>query len=126
MLELIVKLVIYLVVLAGVLYLAYITTRFVAKGAGPKGMSGNIQILEKTPVGRDSYLLIVQVQERFLLLGVTPSGIEKIQELDHYEQKRPAPAADSDFAKLLANRLKNGKDKLLSGKKSGGTKDDLL
>lgn len=50
MLELIVKLVIYLVVLVGVLYLAYITTRFVAKGARPKGMSGNIQILEKTPL----------------------------------------------------------------------------
>ena len=59
MLELIVKLVIYLVVLVGVLYLAYITTRFVAKGARPKGMSGNIQILEKTPLGRDSCLLIV-------------------------------------------------------------------
>ena len=123
MLELIVKLVIYLVVLVGVLYLAYITTRFVAKGARPNRMSGNIQILEKTPLGRDSCLLIVQVQERYLLLGVTPSGIEKLQELDHYEPKEPATAVDSDFAKLLAGRLKDGKDKLLSGKKSGGSNE---
>ncbi|MBU9739375.1 flagellar biosynthetic protein FliO [Diplocloster agilis] len=121
MLELILKLFIYLVVLVGVLYLAYITTKFVAKGAGPKGMSGNIQILEKTPLGRDSCLLIVQVQERYLLLGVTPSGIEKLQELDHYEPKKSVTAADSDFAKLLAGRLKDGKDKLLNGKKSGGS-----
>ena len=56
-------------------------------------------------VGRDSFLVVVKVQEKILLLGVSPSGIEKLDKLDSYEKMEPAEAPP-DFVAVLSSQLK--------------------
>lgn len=63
---------------------AYFVSRFVAKKYQPSGgtATGNMEILDRTMVGKDSWLLLVKVAGRVFLLGVTGQRVEKIEELD--------------------------------------------
>ncbi len=98
------KLLLYFAVLIGVLVLAYYTTKLIAGTAGPRQASANIKILEKVMLGKDSYLLIAQIQERIVLLGVTPGGIQKLEELDSYiESSQNVP---EDFSRILAKQIR--------------------
>ena len=98
------KILFYLVVLILVLVLAYITTRFLARAGSGQKNSG-IRILDRTAVGHDSFLLVVKVQERILLLGVSPAGITKLEELEDYHELKPAEK-NPDFASAFAEQLK--------------------
>ena len=68
------KVLFYLIVLILVLVLAYITTRMLGRGMNGRQQSGDMKILDRLAVGRDSYLMIVDVQGRILLVGVSGGG----------------------------------------------------
>ena len=95
------KVLFYLIVLILVLVLAYITTRML----GRRQQSGDMKILDRLAVGRDSYLMIVDVQGRILLVGVSPAGITRLEELETYEKKSPAEVSP-DFASVFTEQLK--------------------
>lgn len=100
------KIFFYLVVLILVLALAYYTTRVLGSGVYGKQESKNMQVLDRMAVGRDSYLLVVRIQERILLMGVSPSGIVKLEELDTYEKRNPAEGSP-DFAGIFREQVKS-------------------
>ena len=113
------KVLFYLVVLILVLVLAYYTTRILGRGMRLKQRTGGMEVLDQMTVGRDSCLVVVKVQEKILLLGVSPSGIEKLDKLDSYEKMEPAEAPP-DFVAVLSSQLKacrRGED---DGMKKGG------
>lgn len=72
-----------LVVVVAVLALAYWVTRLIGqKSSGiPGSGSGNLRILEQLVVGKDQRLLVAQVGERVLLLGVSPAQVTLVTEL---------------------------------------------
>ena len=70
-----------------------------------KQRTGGMEVLDQMTVGRDSFLVVVKVQEKILLLGVSPSGIEKLDKLDSYEKMEPAEAPP-DFVAVLSSQLK--------------------
>ena len=99
----------YLVVMILVLALAYYTTKVLGNGVGKRQEHDNFRVLDRLAVGRDTFLLVVKVQNQIFLLGVSPAGIEKLGELDEYEK---SPAAEpSDFASILAEHVKPYLDK---------------
>ena len=71
----ILKLLLYLFVLVLVVFLAYYTTKLVGKSAGGKQLGKSIHVLERTGIGRDSWLMIVEVQGKVMLLGLSPAGM---------------------------------------------------
>ena len=99
------KVLFYLIVLILVLVLAYITTRMLGRGMNGRQQSGDMKILDRLAVGRDSYLMIVDVQGRILLVGVSPAGITRLEELETYEKKSPAEVSP-DFASVFTEQLK--------------------
>ena len=99
------KVLFYLIVLILVLVLAYITTRMLGRGMNGRQQSGDMKILDRLAVGRDSYLMIVDVQGRILLVGVSPAGITRLEELEAYEKKSPAEVSP-DFASVFTEQLK--------------------
>ncbi|MGP8310479.1 FliO/MopB family protein [Enterocloster aldenensis] len=112
------KILFYLIVLIVVLFLSYHTTRILGRGMSLKQRSAGMQVLDQMTVGRDSFLLVVKVQEEILLLGVSPAGITRLEKLDTYETLAPAETTP-DFAAVLTSRLKarrNGDDQ---GKRGG-------
>ena len=112
------KVLFYLVVLILVLVLAYYTTRILGRGMRLKQRTGGMEVLDQMTVGRDSFLVVVKVQEKILLLGVSPSGIEKLDKLDSYEKMEPAEAPP-DFA-VLSSQLKARRRGEDDGMKKGG------
>lgn len=72
------KLLLYLFVLVLVLFLAYYTTKLVGRSAGGKQLGRSIRVLERTGVGRDSWLMIVEVQGKVLLLGLSPPASSRL------------------------------------------------
>ena len=86
------KILFYLIVLIAVLMLAYYTTRMLGRGMG-------------RTLGRDSYLLVVKVQERIFLIGVSPGRISKVEELESYDKKGETEGAP-DFVSLLSSHMK--------------------
>ena len=58
------KVLFYLVVLILVLVLAYYTTRILGRGMRLKQRTGGMEVLDQMTVGRDSFLVVVKVQEK--------------------------------------------------------------
>ncbi len=98
------KILFYLIVLIAVLMLAYYTTRMLGRGMGRTGGPG-MEILDQMALGRDSYLLVVKVQERIFLIGVSPGRISKVEELESYDKKGETEGAP-DFVSLLSSHMK--------------------
>ena len=80
-----------------------------------------MQVLDQMAVGRDSFLLVVKVQEEILLLGVSPAGITRLEKLDTYETLEPAEAPP-DFVAVLTSQLKTRKNRDDEGKRGGREK----
>ena len=71
-----------LILFAGILYLAYISTKFIGKRYMLSGKGGrNLKILETVSVGRDMTMAIARAGERIFLVGITPDRINLISEL---------------------------------------------
>ncbi|MCR5815520.1 MAG: flagellar biosynthetic protein FliO [Ruminococcus sp.] len=71
-----------LILFAGILYLAYISTKFIGKRYMLNGKGGrNLKILETVSVGRDMTMAIARAGERIFLIGITPDRINLISEL---------------------------------------------
>ena len=71
-----------LILFAGILYLAYISTKLIGKRYMLSGKGGrNLKILETVSVGRDMTIAIARAGERIFLIGITPDRINLISEL---------------------------------------------
>lgn len=113
-----------LVCIVVVLGLAYWFTRHVLGrgllsrygGQGVRG--GQLRALEKLPISRDQQLLVVQVGERVLLLGVSSGGIRTLCELTPEEAKpwleesekpqEPLPSFQESLRRVMEQRRKKG------------------
>ncbi len=101
-----------------IVVLAYLFTKYVAGRGGSFLGTGSgtdpFKVLARLPLGRDQSLTLVQAGERYLLVGVAPSGISLVAELTREEAQalyaRPAdqPAPPS-FGEALRTVLKQKK-----------------
>ena len=77
----ILSVIVILLLFVGILYLAYITTKFIGKRYSVKGKSfNNMKILDTASIGQDRQLMIVKAAERVFLIGVTSNQISLISE----------------------------------------------
>lgn len=107
-----------LVCVAVIIVLAYLFTKYaVGRGGGLLGGGGGtdrFKVLCRLSLGRDQAAVLVQVGERYLLLGVAPSGITVLAELTREEAEtlyahpdhQPAPPS---FGEALRTVLKQKK-----------------
>lgn len=72
-----------LVLFAVVVICAYYATRLLGKRYGMQNSgNGSIKILDRAYIGQDRQILIIQVANQTMLVGVTANGIEKLSDLD--------------------------------------------
>lgn len=97
-------------VLIVIIYLAYRCTKLVGSkyGAGTAVGSGKIKLLERYNLSADKYLAIVRIEQKVLLIGVSPSGIEKLEELNTEDFGETAVDASGTlkFSTLIKDALK--------------------
>ena len=91
--------------LAFVLFLTYWCTRYLIPKlqGGRLGSPANMQVLERLPMGVRSSLCLVRVGSRYVVVGVTPTGIEYVTEVDSEDLllKDPSAVSVSEFASML-------------------------
>lgn len=80
--------------------LAYWFTRFVAGRNGLGGMgaghgAAQIKVLARSPVGKDQTLLLVQVEQRYFLLGAAPGGLSTLAEFTPEEAEAWPKSAEA-------------------------------
>lgn len=93
-----------LILFVGILYLAYISTKFIGKRYSLNGRAGrNLKILETLSVGRDMSIAIAKVGERIFLIGITEDSINMLSELK--EDDLALDAADDEQAVKAAGGI---------------------
>lgn len=89
-----------LILMVAVFAGAYFASKWFAKKYNPSGgtAAGNIEVLDRTALGKDQYLILVRVAGRVYLLGVASQQITKIEELDpenlRFQENTPKTAMD--------------------------------
>lgn len=92
-----------LVVLGGILGLAW----FMRRMPGMQGRSlGGLRVLAGLPVGTRERIVLVQVGETQLLLGVAPGRVQTLHVLDRPVEDIPAASTTAGFEHPFAQRFK--------------------
>lgn len=116
----------------GLMFLAFYASRWLNKhfnGGGRK----MIKIIECTGVAPDKQLMIVEVGNKCMLIGVTPNAVNKICDLDRedvelYESGDTVPAvpAESGFMRSLKRAFAERNKENIQNKEDGrNEKDDF-
>lgn len=120
-----------LILFAGILYLAYISTKLIGKRYMLSGKGGrNLKIMETVSVGRDMTIAIARAGERIFLVGITPDRINLLSELKEEDLLTPYSEAADELPKgssiSFADALKYNINKKLGRETdlSGYTKKD--
>lgn len=95
-----------IVLFVGILYLAYITTKYIGKRYSLSGKSTrSLKIMETIGLGKDSQLAVVKIGEKYLLVGVTPQNVSLVRELDESDltvaDENEIPPEQMDFKTAL-------------------------
>lgn len=95
--EILIQVLTFLFVFALVVAAAHLASRALAGGVGRPVAGGRLlRVVEVLPVGRDRLLVLVEVGDRYLLVGSAPGGVHLVQ------------ALEGDAARELAGRLRAG------------------
>ncbi len=99
--------------------LAYWFTRYVVgqRGIGALGAASlgraQIKVLARTAVGKDQNLILVQVEQRYLLLGAAPGGISALAEFSQAEaegwskeQEESGNGSQTNFERMFRSVIK--------------------
>ena len=102
-----------------IIVLAYLFTRYVAGrrglgGFGAPGGTGRFKALARLSLGREQSAVLVQAGERYLLLGVAPSGVTLLAELSQEEAQelyapspgQPAPPTVGEALRAVLKQKK--------------------
>ncbi len=100
-----------------VLYLSYKFSRYLARKVNMAASSNNIKVLERAALGQDKGLAVIEVCEKYYLIGFANNNIEILQELSDYQPTIPS-LEPNDFLNILKQTVK---DKV--GAKVGHTDD---
>jgi len=81
-----------LAAMAAILFAAHFVTKWIAARSAPHmtaaGGDERLRVLGRISLGRDGQAVVLQIGERCLLLGVTPTNISLLRELDEEETAR--------------------------------------
>ncbi|MDO5601201.1 MAG: flagellar biosynthetic protein FliO [Oscillospiraceae bacterium] len=105
-----------LLLFAGILFLAWYTTRLIARKSGPAlgKNSANLQVVEKLSLGQDKCLLIVRAADKTLLLSAAGERIGLLCEIDPaalQSQGEPPLGANPSFSELFGKLRKRREEK---------------
>lgn len=88
---------------------AYWASRLLAaRYQGGPGGRGSLRVLEQTPLGKDSKLALVQVEDKVYFLGVAAQSITVLDTRPAPEQPAPEAAPAPSFRDVLRSMREKG------------------
>ena len=98
----------------GILYLAYLASRYLGTSAVRRSSSEHIKLLDMISLGQDKAVAAIKVGDKQFLLGVTQGSITKLSDLDEEDiiqmliEKEETPLAGQGFKDILS-KINKGK-----------------
>ena len=103
----------YIVVMIAVIVAAYLAARFLS-GKGRRLKSHHIRMLDRMMLGRDKHVVLIEVGNKKLLIGITNQAINVLGDIDGETLKEPTDkttgAQQKGFASHLRDFMTNFKD----------------
>lgn len=87
-----------------VLFLAYFGTKWYAKKAQINSQGKNIKVIERVVLAQDKFLVLAEINDKVLLLGVTNKEINVIDTFEPSILNSQVPAQTVDF-KLVFDKV---------------------
>lgn len=81
------EMVFYIIIIAGVLWLSYYVSRMLSNNVGGFNASKYVKHLDRLALSKDTFLSVVQIGDRYMLLGVSADKIEMLKELEENDLK---------------------------------------
>ena len=115
-----------IVLFAAILYLAYLTTKFIGKKYSiSSGMSGkNLKIIDSLSLAPDKVLMIVKAGGKTVLVGLSRDHMEYICDVDENELTIPEESAAAPFSSDLIGAFKNVLSEKMGNLKQKENKND--
>jgi flagellar protein FliO/FliZ len=123
-----------LIVVVIIFFLAWYIPHIIAKRGNFSDKGKNIAILEKVPVSKDSYIMLLKTFDKVMVVGVTPGGMTNLRELDNGDYKpedieQSTPSFSKIFKAALRDtvpegRLRNAFDRFAARHGKGGEKGE--
>ncbi len=103
----------YIVIMIAVIVAAYIATKYLS-GKGRQLKSHHIRVLDRMIMGRDKHIVLIEVGDKKLLIGITNQTINVLGDIDgetlKEETGKPAGTQQKGFASHLRDFIVNFKD----------------
>lgn len=94
--------------IAVVFFLAWFVTRAVAMNGSFNGKARYFTVLERFPISKDSYIMLVKSFDKLLLVGVTAGGMTVLREFDNDTVDLSDFAAEKQsFSSILSNTIES-------------------
>ena len=123
------EIVFFVFIFACILFLAYITSKFVGKRGSARYRSKHIEIIDSINLGTDKQLLIVKVVDEYFLLAKSAKNIEMMTQLhieaDISSSDDPVHNFKTNFKNLLEKQIHLGKAKKENEKVPGSFRYNL-
>lgn len=95
-----------IVVIVFICFLAWFVTRFVASRGNVGIRGGNICVIEKIMISRESCIALIKIADKLLLIGVTPQGMTTLKEFDAGDVSlAEAPEKAENFAQAMRQAI---------------------
>lgn len=101
-----------------ILYFTYVFTKYAGRGMQlrGRGMTGRMKLIDRMALAPDKSVVIVQVGERYLILGISSGQVNLLMEIPKEEMERTEPEGSADgqngtFSVLLRQMLEKTKEK---------------
>jgi flagellar protein FliO/FliZ len=118
------ELFLYLLAVAGVLWLCWALSKLLLKRTGTAGSTNNIKILERVSIAQDKGLVIAEICGGIYLLSFSNERVEILMELDRRFLQQPKPMAQQSFRDILNSALKGRLDATGFNRKHNNGGDD--
>lgn len=95
-----------------ILFLTYIASKYISKKVPMANNGGNIRIVERMALAQDKFLAVIEISNKYYLIGVSSNNINLLKELDDYEPPKQENG-DFDFSKVtkILGKKSNVKEK---------------
>ena len=100
-----------------VLGVAYLTIRWMSRRMSLQPGTRIIKVIDRVMIGQDKCLLIIQIGEKAMLIGMSQNSVQKLSDLEDIPQLPVNLAQGAEFSEFLMDTFKKGWTGI--GKKGG-------
>lgn len=105
---------VFVIVFGSILFLAYVTTKFIGNKSGRATKGKHINIVESVSLGLDLKLHLVKIGDEFVVISASGKNVQmltKVNMNDYSEEEMPSTQNSFDFKEIFEKYIQNFKGK---------------